>query len=94
MLVRLPEPQITKVDIVSSELLYSGEGGLFNTAKEGADLSAQQRADAQEKSLQALKEHEVYISAAKDSAERFIISFIKELNPEVEDLTVEIEFVE
>lgn len=93
VLVRLPEPGIDKVDIISSETLYSDNGGLFNTSEEGADLTAKQRADAQEESLQALQNNEFYLNAAKDSAERFIINFIEELNPEIEDLTVEVEFV-
>lgn len=95
VLVRLPNPELSecKIDYGNAKkLIFKNEGG-NDSIEDGEDLA---RAQLKEGYLLIKKEFLInskYFKSAKTAAERAVTSLVKEFNPTVEDLIVEIEFL-
>ncbi|MCD8330054.1 MAG: DUF4230 domain-containing protein [Lachnospiraceae bacterium] len=97
VLIRVPEPELSEfaIDYEGVEVLYFDDAGLFkNSAKVGEDLAREQLQDAQLQMMQEIQDNQRYYQSAQDAAESLLISLVKELNPGIPELTVEVEFMD
>lgn len=97
VLIRSPDPELSEfaIDYEGVEILYFDDAGLFkNSAKVGEDLAREQLQDAQLQMMQEIQDNQRYYQSARDAAEDLLISMVKELNPGIPDLTVEVEFMD
>ena len=97
VLVRLPEPELSefRIDYGNIEKLEFKTGGIFNKSYKVGEETARKmlsRADVQMK--QDLTANQKFYSSAKKTAETMIRNLILQLNPEVTDLQVSVEFYE
>ena len=92
--VRIPDPVLDKVHIDRSSRLIKAESSLlFNgNYKEGVDLAAKQESDG----LLLVKKElsgQNYFLNAREASVKIVKDLIKTANPEIPDLTVDIEFL-
>lgn len=102
VLLRVPVPEaggftITKTDNISPEQkkgwqFFTGFGG--DHSDEESDLAHTLLAEAQVKMQETVSSSPYFYNAAKDAAKTTLINFVKSLNPEIPELTVEVEFFE
>lgn len=95
VIVRLPNPELTSftIDYQNVQLLNFEKGGLFkDSAKVGVDTAIKQLQDAELSMLQKVNNNQEFFKKAKSSAEIILINIIKQLNPNLPNLTVEVEF--
>jgi len=95
VLIRVPRPEMAQfaIDYAGIEPYLINETGL-TPAKKGKDLVTQQVEAAYYDIKQSISEKEEYEKMAKDSATRILRNMVVALNPQVENLTVEVEFIE
>ena len=95
VIIKLPKPRLTncKVDGKSEPLLFKNQG-LNETFKEGAELAKEQRKEAEARIKDEFMTNPIYMKSAKNSAESILKSWVKELNPDIPELTVEIIFTD
>lgn len=94
MTVRIPDPVLDKVHIDRSSRLIKAESSLlFNgNYKEGVDLAAKQESDGLllvKKELSGQK----YFLNAREASVKIVKDLIKTANPDIPDLTVDVEFL-
>ena len=97
MLVRVPSPVMEQILIQQDEddVLYTSSAGLFNNASDtGQQLVLSLTQKAQQDMTAKARSNPEYYAQAKASAEKTIIQLIKNLNPDLPDLTVEVEFID
>ncbi|MBO4408360.1 MAG: hypothetical protein J5786_03710 [Clostridiales bacterium] len=92
--VRIPDPVLDKVHIDRSSRLIKAESSLlFNgNYKEGVDLAAKQESDGLllvKKELSGQK----YFLNAREASVKIVKDLIKTANPDIPDLTVDVEFL-
>ena len=94
VLVRVPEPELTecKIDYGGvNKLLF--KNNMFNdSVKVGEDEARRMLSEAYLLIKKEFASNPRYYSSARDSAENLIINMVKELNPNVDSLIVEVEF--
>ncbi len=94
VLVRLPDPELSECKIDYSnvkKVLFKNKGG-NESIEVGEDLA---RAQLKEGYLLIKKEflkNSKYFKSAKVAAERAVTSLVREFNPAVEELIVDVEF--
>lgn len=96
VIARVPKPRLTSSEIIDEDIkIYNVETG---TLKNGNYSRGEEIADAQLKEgFDMIKEKlsgQQYLSWAEESANRIITDLIKNLNPDIEDLNIEIEFID
>ena len=95
VLVRVPEPRLENCSIVYEEverLLFKNKG--FNESDSvGANKAREQLLDGYMLIQRNLGSDVSFYQLAEASAERMIISLVNAVNPEVENLQVEVEFI-
>lgn len=97
VLVRVPSPVMERVLIQQDEddVLYTSDAGLFNNASDtGQQLVLSLTQKAQQDMTAKARSNPEYYAQAKASAEKTITQLIKNLNPDLPDLTVEVEFID
>lgn len=103
VLMRVPAPEVGAFNIsdpvdISPEqkkgLLSSFTGFGGDHADEESDLANTLVAEAQVKMQETVSSSPYFYNAAKDAAKTTLINFVKSLNPEIPELTVEVEFFE
>jgi len=95
VLARVPEPQLSICDLDGEYKNYLYEDGkMWNgSIGEGVDLSVEHRRKALDMMQTKLITTQSYYESAENSARELISNIIKNLNPEIPELTVEVEFV-
>ncbi len=101
VLVRVPEPELTRFTTGQAEtLLYDdralkilGTTLLDGSTRQGADLAQRQAADASRDARESIRSNQRFYESAKKSAQILIENLVKELNCDVPELVVEVEFV-
>ncbi len=96
VLVRVPRPELTKIDITQAKQLF-WRGGTFlrnGSISDGTDLAIEMRKAGQTKLQNYMKSNPQFYKSAKGSAQVIIEELVKGLNPELPNLTVEVEFVD
>ncbi len=95
VLLRIPSPELSKPEIKNVEVLYCEDKGIIkNSVKAGVDIAQEQLQSAEFKIWQSASSNQEYYRAAKESAERILSNLVKQLNPQIENLTIDVEFVE
>ena len=97
VLIRIPEPKITSfgIDYQNVELLHFENGGILkSSAKIGESLAQEQLQSAELKLWQRAEQTQSFYQRAKESAETTLTNLVKQLNPEIPDLVVEIEYID
>lgn len=96
VLVRIPGPELTNfaIDYGNVEVLYFEKGGAFkNSAKYGIEKAMEQLQDAQLEMQQSVSNNQTLYKRARTASENMLIRLVKELNPQLPDLIVEVEFL-
>ena len=97
VLIRVPNPELTEfaIDYENVELLLFEEGGAFkNSAKYGVDKAIEQLQSAELTMMQKVNNNQEFYKRARESTEKMLVNLIKQLNPQVDDLTVQVEFID
>lgn len=97
VLIRLPAPELTEfaIDYENVELLLFEEGGAFkNSAKYGVDKAMEQLQSAELTMMQNLNNNQEFYKRAREAAEQMLVNLVRQLNPALPELTVEVEFID
>lgn len=97
VLIRLPKPELTSITIEYDNvlLLYSEDGGLLkNSVKDGVDEARKSYLSAEHNIKQNLLNNKSNSIRAEESAKTLLTNFVKQLNPQIENLIVEVQFME
>ncbi len=96
VIVRLPLPRLTECDIDYSNVIIIRENESIRNGNysQGEQLAKEIYEEGQEKITNEFLSNSQYLELAKRSAENLITQFIKNLNSEVEDLKVIVEFLD
>ena len=97
VLIRLPKPELTSITIEYDNvlLLYSEDGGLLkNSVKDGVDEARKSYLNAEHNIKQNLLNNKSNSIRAEESAKTLLTNFVKQLNPQIENLIVEVQFME
>ena len=92
VMVRIPKPELTNIMITkSTERMFLDD--FFNESySKGVDLLVKQRNEASLQIQKTLLSNQYIFSNAKDTSVTMIQNLIKQFNPDIPDLTVEVEF--
>ena len=96
VLARVPEPELTQftIDYENVEKLEFEKGGLFKShAKYGEEEAEKVLKEAELELMREANNNQEYYKRAVKSAENIIVNLIKQLNPDIPNLTVEVEFI-
>jgi hypothetical protein len=96
VLVRVPNPHLKMVGLDDKYENYGfEENGMFNgNIKEGVDLARKDLQTAEVQIQEKLATTQSYYEYAQNSARLMISNIVKNLNPEIPNLTVDVEFVD
>ncbi len=97
VLIRLPKPELTEftIDYSNVEELYFDDKGAFkNSAMVGVELAREQLESAELDLRAEITSNQRFYQSACDAAENILTNLVRELNPEMPELTVDIEFME
>lgn len=96
VLIRLPSPELSEftIDYKNVEILNFEDSGMFNSAKVGEDLARKQLQSAELTMRQNANSNQEYYQSAKKSAINILSNLVKQLNPQIETLVVDVEFIE
>ncbi len=97
VLLRIPSPKLSEftIDYKNVEILNFEDTGLFkNSAKVGVDTAQKQLQSAELTMRQNASSNQKYYRAAEECAEIVLSNLVKQLNPQIENLTIDVEFVE
>ncbi len=96
VLIRVPEPELTQftIDYENVVQLQFESGGILNDSVDvGVEVAKQQLAGAELKLRQNIGNNQNFYSLAQSSAEKLLTTLVKQLNPKLPELCVEIEFI-
>lgn len=97
VLIRIPSPELSNftLDYENVEVLYFDEGGVFkNSAKYGVDKAVEQLRNAELDMVQRISNNQELYKRARDIAKDMLTRLVKQLNPHLPDLAVEVEFLD
>lgn len=97
-MIRVPNVEISNCEILYSDvlLLYYDKGGLLQNEATNNVVNETNAImiNAKKKLLSNMQNNQKFYKAAQESTKRVLIDWVKKLNPELPDLTVEVEFME
>ena len=95
VLVRVPEPEMTQftIDYDKVDILEVSDKGLIPSAKRGEQHIKEQLEKAYLMIRQKMMSNQKFYESAQKSAENVIEALVKELNPDIPDLVVDVEFI-
>lgn len=95
VLVRIPRPQLNTASLDYQYKNYLFENGIFNgNTSEGVNYAREDLKNAQNQLQEKLTSTQAYYESAEASAKKLVTSIIKNLNKQLPELVVEVEFVE
>lgn len=103
VLVRIPKPQLAHFAVADTEKIVYEDGAwelipgfsIFNgNTGQGTDLAQKQISDAAIDAKSSISSNQRFYQKAEESAEKMILNFIKEVNGDIPDLTVTVEFMD
>ena len=81
-------------DYANVEVLDFEDSGIFkNSAKAGEDKAREDLQSAELTMRQNVNSNQEYYLAAEEAAEKILSTLVKQLNPQIENLVVEVEFI-
>lgn len=95
VLLRVPEPELSsfRIDYDAVQVLHFDETGKPSVAQGEAHIREQLR-KAESQMKEEIAANQRFYQSAKNSARTLLTYLIKELNPQIPDLTVDVEFME
>ena len=96
VLIRIPGPELTNftLDYENVEVLYFDEGGVLkNSAKYGVDKAMKQLQNAELELIQEVSNNQELYNRAREATENMLTQLVRQLNPHLPNLTVEVEFL-
>jgi frataxin-like iron-binding protein CyaY len=99
VLIRIPSPELSEftIDYENVELLYFEKEGAFSyekSAKAGIDNAREHLQNAELTLRQKITSNQEFYKSARNSAVNIITKLVKQLNPQLENLIVEVEFID
>lgn len=97
ILIRVPNPKLTEfaIDYQNVELLLFEKGGVFkNSAKYGVDRAMEQLKNAESTMREEITNNQEFYERARVSTEKMLGNLVHQLNPQLPDLVVEVEFID
>jgi cytoskeletal protein RodZ len=101
VLVRVPSPKLGEVSVDDYEIYEPEyEGNVFQrfvfngSSSEGVEMAITDRKEGQTMLENKIRTTQLYAQSARTSAESLIQELVKNFNPDVDDLTVEVEFID
>ena len=95
VLVRVPEPELARAGLDYEYESYLFEDGIFNgSIREGVDLAREDLKSAQNQLQIKLTSNQLYYESAQKCTEEIIRNLVKNCNPDVSDLIVNVEFID
>lgn len=97
IVVRIPQPTLTECRVESGNIeVYELETGkiINGTYAQGTSLAQEHLQKGEDMIRKEFLSNQQYLLSAQQSAEMLITNLIRNLNPRIEDLKVEIEFVD
>lgn len=96
--VRLPEPALTSLGIDEKtgvkQLLFDDNGLIKDSVSSGNQLATSMLAQGQERIRHRIENNDYLFECARTSATQILTQLIRDLNPQLPDLLIEIEFFE
>ena len=93
VLVRLPNPELSNVTITNAERRLFKDDFFNGSYSEGVTLALKQRNEATLQIQKALMANQFIYSNAQAVAKSMITNLVKQFNPDIPDLTVDVEFM-
>ena len=96
VIVRVPKPKLSECALIDTEQVLCENVALFGNGaiSEGEEIKNKANAEATLKIQEALASNEMYMENAENSAITLISNLVKNLNPNIPGLKVEVEFME
>lgn len=97
VLVRVPVPELSTFDIDDAGvamLHYTENNGFTEQPKAGVDLAEQQYKEAYIEMQERIRGEQEYVNKAKNATKNVLKTLVTQLNPQLPELVVEIEFME
>lgn len=94
VLVRIPKPELTNVRIIRTTRRLFADDYANGSYGEGVDLAVKQRNEASLQIEKALLSNQYIYGNAKDVSKSMLRNLVLQLNPDIENLNVEVEFFE
>lgn len=95
VLVRIPSPELSEftIDYANVELLNFEDTGIFkNSARVGENIAREQLQSAELSMRQKANSNQDFYQSARESAITIITTLVKQLNPSLPNLSVQVEF--
>ena len=93
VLARIPCPELTNITILDTTKRWFSDDWWNGSYSEGVDLAIKQRNEASLQIQKSLMSNVYIYSNAQEAAEQMLIQLIKQINTDIPDLTVEVEFI-
>lgn len=96
VLIRVPNPELSNfsIDYSNVEILYFENNGLFNnSAKVGVQDAINQLKKQELRLRQSMINNQRFYKGACDSTTKILSNLVRQLNPSIPDLTIEVEFI-
>lgn len=94
VLARVPAPILTDVKNDVPQLIFSRNDFWNDSYEAGESLTREQIAKGEAALRNKMTTNQFFRESADQAAKQFISSFIKKLNPDIPDLTVDVEFLD
>lgn len=94
VLVRIPNPELTNVSITRTTRKMFSDDWKNGSYSEGVNLAIKQRNEASLQIQKALLSNQYIFSNAKDVSVSMIQNLVKQFNPDIPNLDVEVEFLD
>lgn len=97
VLIRVPGLEVSNFEIIYDDVkqLYYKDGGWIRNSVGDGVTEAEKQADAAQNQLMLnIQNNQQFYKAAQESTKRVLTDWVKKLNPELPELTVEVEFME
>lgn len=94
VMVRVPYPELTNITITNAERKLFKDDIFNGSYSEGVELAIKQRNEASLQIQKSLMANQYIYSNAQDVAKSMITNLVKQFNPDIPELTVDVEFIE
>ena len=93
VIVRVPEPKVTNFTLQDYNQLFVKNEGINESNKVGDEFIDQQIAEADSNIRKSINDNQTYYLSAKSATEDMLTSMIMDLNADIKDLQVTIEWI-
>ena len=94
VLVRIPKPELTNITIIKTTRRFFADDLFNGSYSEGVKLLLKQHNEASLQVQKALMSNQYIYGSARNVAVNMMRNMVKQLNPEILKLTVDVEFME